>query len=139
MLIILAVLTNNVVDPFTRYEAQQNCSLSPEGSDYLLVGGMQEISDFIVDGKGPKDQVKLFKNGTTPMFTLFYNEPWNNKSTGPVPFLVEPEVHMSCLMTVPSEGQKTSAAAQLGRGLDKMGLVLAIAGTVLAPMILSLS
>lgn len=62
------------------------------------------------DGKeASKQWTALYKTGTTPLMTFFYNEPWNNASTGPAPFLTEPEVHMSCLRTIPEAGEESRA------------------------------
>ena len=60
-------------------------------------------------GKPNSDEIKLFKNGTTPVLTFFYNQPWNNATTSRAPFLSEPEVHLSCLRTVPSAKQESGA------------------------------
>jgi hypothetical protein len=87
------------------YSKQQDCSITTGGLDYNL---FYNIGDYVV-GKHSSDLSKLYKNGTTPVFTFFYNEPWNYYSTGPVPFLTEPEVHMSCLRTVPSAEQNSGS------------------------------
>lgn len=53
---------------------------------------------------------------------MFYNEPWNNASTGPVPFLDNPEVHLSCLTIVPSAKQ-TSGSVRLAGSIGNLGLM----------------
>jgi hypothetical protein len=70
------------------YQEQDGCSVTTGGSKYHMVSGPDE---FLV-GKPNSEAV------TTPVFTLFYNEPWKASTTGPAPFLV----HMTCLRIVPS-------------------------------------
>ena len=87
------------------YQKQDGCSVTTGGPDYNIVAGADE---YLV-GKRDSDEIKLFKNGTTPVLTFFYNEPWNNATTGPAPFLGQPEVHLTCLRTLPSAKQESGA------------------------------
>jgi hypothetical protein len=47
---------------------------------------------------------------------MFYNEPWKNASTEPFPGLspTEPEVHVHCLQSLPSEEQVLESGAMGG-------------------------
>lgn len=87
--------------------------MTPGGPSYRLFSAKGEDTRLTFpynDGRKPsKDYIKRFKTGATPILTMFYNEPWNNASTGPVPFLNEPEVHLSCVRTVPLENQKSGS------------------------------
>jgi hypothetical protein len=87
--------------------------VTPGGPSYHLFSAGEEDTRLTFpyyDGRKPsKDYFKLFKTGATPILTMFYNEPWNNASTGPVPFLNEPEVHLSCVRTVSLEDQKSGS------------------------------
>jgi len=84
-----------------------------------MVLGPQET----FDGESDTEAVKRFKNGTSAILTLFYNEPWNNATTGPVDYLSEPEVHLSCLRKVQNaEQQQASDATHVGAGLERLSL-----------------
>ena len=104
---------------------QDDCSITTGGANYNLVSGLVEDSiQYFADSQEPsKECTALYKTGTTPIMTFFYNEPWNNASTGPAPFLSEPEVHMSCLRTVPTADQE-SGSSRLGSSL--LGLFTAV-------------
>jgi hypothetical protein len=97
---------------------QNGCSITPGGEDYNLYATGSEdtliLFDYNAGLKPSKDYIRAFKTGVTPVLTLFYNEPWNNASTGPVSFLEEPEVHLSCLR-IPEEAE-TSGAVRWGSG-----------------------
>lgn len=92
-----------------------------------MVLGSDDSSFYHFENAKPNsDEIKLYKTGTTPVFTFFYNEPWNNASAGPAPFLNEPEVHMNCLRIMPS-AQKESSAVRMHTSLGVftlMGLFL---------------
>jgi hypothetical protein len=77
---------------------------------------------------------ELFKTGTTPIFTLFYNEPWNNASTGPVAALADPEVHLSCLTAVTSVEQESgvSRIQDSVRALSGIAVLSGLLWTLLA-------
>lgn len=68
------------------------------------------------DGESDTEAVKRFKNGTSALLTLFYNEPWKTATTGPVDFLSEPEVHLSCLRKVQTAEQQQTAEHQQSSG-----------------------
>jgi len=92
------------------YQTQDDCSLTTGGADYNMVSGPKET----FFGKPKTQVVERFKNGTSVLLTFFYNDPWNNDTTGPVDFLNEPEVHLSCLRKVPTREQQASGSTRLG-------------------------
>ena len=77
-----------------------------------MVVGPYETIDVYYGDKPTKEQRALFENGTTPIFTFFYNEPWKNTTPGPAGFLAEPEVHMTCVRTVPSAKGRGSGSTR---------------------------
>lgn len=112
------------------YQTQQGCSITTGGPDYNLVGILEEDTRqyfrAIEGAKPTKEWTALYNNGTTPVMTFFYNEPWKNDTTGPAAFLSEPEVHMSCLRTVPNADEQ-SGTAQLKSALEgRRGLILVL-------------
>ncbi len=50
---------------------------------------------------------RLWLDGTTPVITMFFNEK-GVTNTG----LAEPEVHLSCLRTLPSRAEETSGGVR---------------------------
>ena len=82
------------------------------GSDYHVVNAAEENSYWYYDGADlDGEDIQHFKNGTTPIFTFFYNEPWNVDSNGPAPFLAEPELHLHCLRTLPSTSEEYESSS----------------------------
>ena len=115
------------------YQTQQGCSVTTGGPDYHIVSGLQENSltyfRYLEGEKASKEWTELYKSGTTPVMTLFYNEPWNNVGTGPAPFLNEPEVHMSCLRTIQPAGEE-SGSVRLQVSLGSRSWVLGAVSTL---------
>lgn len=69
---------------------------------------MVEAPDEYLEGNSNSDEIKLFKTGSSPLLTLFYNEPGSGAST----LLAEPEVHLSCVKPVTSTKEQESGAAR---------------------------
>lgn len=108
-------------------QKQEGCVLTTGGPDYIVHGGPID-AEF---GKADSKEAELFKSGTTPLFTMFYNEPWNNNTTGPVPFLDTPEVHLSCLTRVVTESDRTSGAPSMHIFKGSLSLVWLSLSTLL--------
>jgi len=119
-------LTNDTENLASMYQTQDGCSLTTGGSSYNMAWGPDE--KFL--GQAGSSQVQNYKNGTSALLTLFYNEPWDNASTGPAEFLSEPEVHLSCLRKVPTEGQQ-SGSIQLQASLGTMSWTWLLLGSLL--------
>ena len=73
------------------------------GEDYNL--GLVDVVS--IEGKVDDMDVQLWSSGTTPVMTLFFNGPGDDED----PALFEPEVHLTCLKTVPSQNQVASSEA----------------------------
>lgn len=102
------------------YQKQESCSVTTGGSNYNMALGPQQT---FYDGPDT-EAVKRFKNGTSAVLTLFYNEPWKNHTTSPVDFLNEPEVHLSCLRKVQTaEKQQFSGSTSLRTSLEGLSLL----------------
>ena len=133
-LVSALVLTNNTIWSPNIYQTQQDCSVTTGGSEYNLVEVGSEDTSNIWDNIGThkfekpsKDWIELYKDGTTPIMTFFYNEPWNNASTGPVSFLTEPEIHLTCLRPVKSKVTE-SGSTKLWCGPAPSTAMLAVLG-----------
>ncbi|KAK5941093.1 hypothetical protein PMZ80_006370 [Knufia obscura] len=125
-------LSSDPKNDASMYQTQDDCSVTTGGPDYNMVVAMMNS----VPGEPDSEEVEMFKNGTTPLLTLFYNEPWNNASTGPVSFLEEPEVHLSCLRKVPTAEQQ-SGSVRLQAGLGIQGWAWLFMGGLLWTIVVS--
>jgi hypothetical protein len=109
------------------YQRQEGCSVTTGGPDYNMVWGPSEASiDYFncqAKEKPSKEWIERLKTGTRPVQTFFYNEPWNSATTGPAPFLSEPEVHMSGLRTMPPAKQE-SGSTRVRPSLENTGSIL---------------
>ena len=104
-------------------QSSPNCTLTTGGPTYNIATGPPSEQ---CEGAANSPEVKQYKNGTTPLFTLFYNEPWNNATTGPAAFLKEPEVHLSCLRKVQTpEEQKLAESGTIRPHADMRNVGLA--------------
>lgn len=82
-------------------EAQGDCDVTSQGSSYNTV-----MTNLISEELDPDSQeAGLWRNGTTPLITMLYKVPADVSGD-----LVEPEVHLTCLRTVPSEKQASKNA-----------------------------
>ena len=115
------------------YETQDDCSITTGGSQYSML--LQSNQCLGCGTEEPdNEEIALFENGTTPMFALFYNELGNASSSDFVPFLDEPQVHLSCLRTVPSAKEK-SGSMQTQIPVSVLGMMIAFS---LCPIVSSL-
>lgn len=112
----MKTLTNDSEIVGSGSKTQEGCSITTGGSSYNMAWGPDEV--FM--GEPDSEKVLNYKQGTSAILTLFYNEPWNNASTGPADFLSEPEVHLSCLRKMPTEKQ-LSGSVRLQANLGAMG------------------
>jgi hypothetical protein len=106
---LCTVFTNGIIENTLGYHrSQDGCSVTTGGPEYSTVFG----GDTNVPGSSDSEENQLFKNGTTPIISMFYNEPWNDATTGPFPGLspTEPEVHVHCLRSLPSEEQVVASS-----------------------------
>lgn len=69
------------------------------------------------------EESKAFQNGTTPILTMFFNRPNQAQSA---PFLPEPEIHLSCLKTIPTEEQQKTVNSGVGRIVAPFSSVFAL-------------
>lgn len=125
-------LTNNTEGVTFWYQDQDECSMTTGGPEYHIVNGAEEKSFNNFNGADLNGEIiQRFRNGTTPLFTFFYNEPWDTRTTGPARFLAEPEVHLHCLRTLPSTSEEyasESAGGQIRSGY--LWMLLPIVGVV---------
>jgi hypothetical protein len=125
------VLTNVTEGNSFMYQSQDDCSLTTGGSSYTVVSASSEDTLNLFNSEKPsKEYLELFKTGVTPVLTYFYNEHWNPASTGPAPFLSEPEVHLSCLRAMSEEEQK-SGSIKVETTLSGLSLVPIFLGSLL--------
>ncbi|RMZ84981.1 hypothetical protein DV738_g189, partial [Chaetothyriales sp. CBS 135597] len=89
------------------FQSQDGCVATTGGPDYIMNYGPRTTTFM----KGYDDPA-LFASGTTPVVTLFHNDPFN--ATGSDLFFAEPELHLHCLTVVsPDEtSSPTSASAR---------------------------
>lgn len=114
------------------YQTQDGCSLTSGGPTYNMVW----TADEAFQGESDDPDVMLYKNGTSALLTMFYNESWNNASTGPIAFLDEPEVHLSCLRKMPTVEQQ-SGSIRLQAGLAVHGWMWMLLGGLLWTVVMS--
>lgn len=116
------------------YQAQDDCTITSGGPKYQLVAGLVEDTvqymNDLAGKKASKEWTALYRTGTTPVMTFFYNEPWNNASNGPAPFLGEPEVHMSCLKTV-RKADRESGSGSMRASLLGLSTVMLVISSLL--------
>ena len=105
-------------------EAQGQCDITSQGPSYNIAN-----TAFFQKELHPKSlDAELWRNGTTPVITMFFNDRGTNNEA-----LVEPEVHLTCLRTVPSEKQ---ASENVARRLARASW-LAIVAMSFAALVLS--
>lgn len=91
--------------------------MTTQGSAYQIWNAENEISYTDFEGIALDTEViARFRTGTTPVFTIFYNEPWDLRTTGPAEVLTEPEVHLSCLRTRPVVSEEYSSGSWRDQG-----------------------
>lgn len=91
-------------NPFNevRSVSQANCTLTSGGPSYNL----HEIDLAFIEAKPNDPEARAWRNGTTPLMTIFFNDNGTRAE-----FLPEPEIHLSCLNTVPSLRQDNTATS----------------------------
>lgn len=72
-------------------------------------------------------EAKAFQNGTTPVLTMFFNRP--NQAQNSL-FLPEPEIHLSCLKTIPTEKEQQTINNDGGTNVAPLPSVLALMAIV---------
>ena len=118
------------------YQQQEGCSISPGGVGYNMVRAAYEhTAGLFPEDDLNSDQLELFKTEVTSLVTIFYNEPWNPDSTGPLEALIdEPEIHLTCAKAIPEPGQQ-SGAVSVRLGLTMGHLALGLGALFLASVI----
>lgn len=109
------------------YQEQEGCSISPGGAEYNMARvAYEHTAPLFPEDQLNSDQLELFKTDVTSLVTIFYNEPWNPDSTGPLEALINaPEIHLTCLKAIPEPGQQSGAGSVrvgLSLGLLALGL-----------------
>ncbi len=84
-------------------EAQGNCDITGQGSSYNTV----ETNFIPLELDPDSDEAELWRNGTTPLITMLYKIAPDASNV-----LLEPEVHLTCLRTVPSKEQGSENAGR---------------------------
>ena len=84
---------------------ENGCDITSQGSSYNTV-----LTNTVFQELDPSSEdAALWRNGTTPLITMLYRRAGDATDA-----LLEPEVHLSCLRTVPSrEASSSNARARL--------------------------
>jgi hypothetical protein len=88
--------------------SQGSCDITSQGPSYNVALTNSVSKDLQPDS----EDAAVWRNGTTPLITMFFNKEGDTHAG-----LVEPEVHLSCLRTVPSEKQTSSGTRSAATGL----------------------
>lgn len=89
-------------------KAQDDCRTTTDSTyNHFLADGSYVSA---IAGSG---EAKAFQNGTTPVLTMFFNLPGQASNAS---YLSEPEIHLSCLKTIPTEQQQ----AKINNGVRLM-------------------
>ncbi len=103
-------------------QSQGECDITSQGSSYNIA-----MTNLAAEELDPdSEEAELWRNGTTPLITLLFNRAGDTN-----PGLVEPEVHLKCLRTVPSAKQ---ASENVGRKLASTPWLAAMAISFIALM-----
>lgn len=120
--ILTVSLTEVAYDNVTSPSIQQgDCDITGQGPSYNLA--LTNIASRDLDPESL--DVELWRNGTTPVVTVFFNGAGNDN-----PALVDPEYHLTCLRAVPSTEVQDSAtlvSRQVGMSL----VVLSVLGAIM--------
>lgn len=100
------------------------CNVTAGSTDNTLIAESKYVS--LPTGS---EEARAFQNGTNPVLTMFFDRPNQAENAS---FLSEPEVHLSCLKTIPTEQEQkriNNGARNIGAPLSCI-LALMVVGTV---------
>lgn len=107
--------------------SERSCNVTTNSNDNTLLTESRYVS--LPSGS---EEGKAFQNGTTPVLTMFFNRP---NQAQDLPFLLEPEIHLSCLKTIPTEEQQKVVNNGVGHTTLSFASLVSIAAAVMVVLV----